>query len=440
VKAPPAAIVEQAGGVRAPWPRAATWPLVMLTLISTFNYLDRSLFGLALPAIKREMAVSDTVLGLVSGLAFVVVYSVLGLPIAWLADRWSRRNIIAIGLAFWSVMTAVTGWVSNIWQLAAARFLMGAGEASGIAPSNAMIADVFPPARRPLAMALFGLASMISSAVFFPIAGWITDHDGWRAMFMAAGAPGLLLAGAFIVTVREPPRSTLVSSGTLRLSGSLFSDLGALFGNRCFVWIFAGVTFMGANVWAAGAWTPTFFQRVHGLGMAEAAAIIGPSRGILGAAGILAGGALVDRLPPGSPWRLTIPALACLFVGPSETLFLLGGGTTAWFTGFAASSFFSLIHQGPIYAATVNIVGERQRALAVAVILLGASLIGNVAGPSAVGFLNDQLAPRFGEQAIRYSLLLIAATPIFAAFCFWRAGAFYPDDAAKQAVSEEQMR
>ena len=124
------------GEERDPWPWSATWPLLMLTLISVFNYLDRSLLGLALPAIKQEMDVSDTALGLVSGLAFVVIYSLLGVPIAWIADRYNRRNIIAIGLTFWSAMTAATGWVSNIWQLAAARFLMGAGEATSTAPAT----------------------------------------------------------------------------------------------------------------------------------------------------------------------------------------------------------------------------------------------------------------------------------------------------------------
>src|SRR5690606_4024984 len=130
-----------------------------------------------------------------------------------------------------------------------------------------------------------------------------------------------------------------------------------LFANRCYVWIFAGVTFMGANVWATGAWTPTFFARVHGLGMADAAAIIGPSRGILGAIGILAGGVIVDRLRRNQlRWRVGVPALACAAVGPAELLFLLGEDRTAWVTGFALASFFMLIHQGPIYAAVVNIV------------------------------------------------------------------------------------
>jgi MFS family permease len=403
----------------------------MLTLISVFNYLDRSLLGLALPAIKQEMQVSDTALGLVSGLAFVLIYSILGVPIAWLADRYNRRNIIAIGLAFWSAMTAATGWVSNVWQLAAARFLMGAGEASSTAPANSMIADLFPPSRRPLALAIYGTAATIAYAVLFPIAGWIAEEYGWRAMFMAAGVPGLLLSAVFFLWVREPQRDAPSPGNAPLPAGSIMSDVKSLFANRCYAWIFAGVTFMGANVWATGAWTPTFFARVHGLGMAEAAAIIGPSRGVLGAIGILAGGILVDRLRRDRlRWRVGIPALACAIVGPAEVLFLLGEDRTTWVLGFALASFFALLHQGPIYAAVVNIVSARRRALAISILLLGASLIGNVIGPSAVGVLNDLLAPRFGDQAIRYSMLVIAVSPVLTAFCFWRAALLYPDFAS----------
>ena len=287
-----------------PWPWKATWPLIILTLISTFNYLDRSLLGLAMPAIKQEMHVSDTVLGLISGLAFVVVYSLLGVPVAWMADRHNRRNIIAAGLAVWSLMTAFTGFVSNIWQLAMARFIMGAGESCGAAPSNSMLADYFPAGRRPLALAFYGLAPTISFALFFPLAGWITEHHGWRMMFMAAGLPGVGIAILFLLTVREPKRTAGPSGKSFKPSASIVQDLKALFANRCFVWMFIGVTFMGANVWAAGAWTPTFFARVHNMGMAEASAVIGPARGILGAIGVLAGTGLC-RCRPG---RSALPA------------------------------------------------------------------------------------------------------------------------------------
>lgn len=421
---------------RPAWPRAATWPLALLTLISVFNYLDRSLLGLALPAIKRELGSSDTVLGLISGLAFVSLYSLLGIPVAWLADRTNRRNIIAAGLAFWSLMTVLTGYVSTLWQLAVTRFLMGAGEACGVAPSNSILADLFHAARRPLALAIFGTANSIAFIIFYPLAGWIGQQHGWRAMFVAMGVPGVVTAALLLLTVREPARRSPRPTTALTSAGALPRDLRALFASQCFVWIFAGVTLMGANVWAAGAWTPTFFARVHHMGIAAVAGTIGPIRGIVGATGILAGGALIDRLPNARlSWRVALPAVACALAGPAEALFLLGESRAAWLGGFALSSFLTLIHQGPIYAAVMNIVDDRRRALSVAVILLGAGLIGNVIGPSAVGVLNDLLAPRFGETAIRYSMLLIAVTPVLAGLCFWRAAGLYRGAFDRQAAA-----
>lgn len=408
------------------WPWGATWPLMLLTLISVFNYLDRSLLGLALPRIKEEFAASDTALGLVTGMAFVVLYSIVGLPIAWLADRANRRNIVAAGLAFWSLMTIATGYVSSMIQLAAARLLLGAGEAAALPPANSIIADLFPPSRRPLALAIFGTASSIAFIALFPIAGWVAQNYGWRQMFIVMGAPGLLLAPLLVLTVREPAR---VIAAPPRLSGSVGAILRgvfALFGNPCYRWLFIGVTLMGANIWAAGAWTPTFFNRVHGMNLAEVASTIGPVRGIVSAAGILAGGLLIDRIPPHRhSWRLLLPALACFLAGPAEAVLLLGDAKAVWFFGLAATSFLTLIHQGPVYAATVNIVAPDQRALAVATLLFGASFLGNVIGPTAVGMLNDALTPSYGDAAVRYSMLLIAITPVVAALCFVRAASHY---------------
>lgn len=408
------------------WPWRATWPLVILTLMSVFNYLDRSLLGLALPLIKREFGSSDTVLGLVSGMAFVLLYSLIGLPIAWLADRANRRNIIAAGLAFWSLMTLATGYVSSILQLAAARLLLGAGEAAALPPANSMIADLFPKSRRPLAMAIFGTANSIAFIGLFPIAGWIAQHYGWRAMFIAMGIPGLVLVPVLLLTVREPAR--LIASPP-RLKGSakaVLLGIAELFRNRCYVWIFIGVTLMGANVWAAGAWTPTFFTRVHGMSLAEVAGIVGPVRGVVSAAGILVGGLLIDRIPADRlAWRVLLPALACIAAGPAEALLLLGESRPIWFAGLAAASFFTLIHQGPIYAAITNIVRTDQRALAIAMILLGASFLGNAIGPTAVGMINDALQPSLGDEAIRYSMLLIAITPLLAGLCLIAAARSY---------------
>jgi MFS family permease len=408
------------------WTAPAAYSLGFLTLISAFNYLDRSLLGLALPAIKAEMAVSDTVLGLVSGLAFVLFYSLLGVPIAWLADRWNRRNIIAVGFAFWSLMTLLTGWVVNIWQLAVARFLMGAGEACGLAPSNSMISDLFRKERRALALSIFGTASSIAFVIFFPILGAIGEAYGWRQMFVVAGAPGILLALFFFLTVREPKRTGSAAQAerpTLRNPRSLFADLAILFRSPAYLFLLAASTFMGLNVFAASVWTPTFLERVHGLSMGSVASTIGPIRGIFGLAGVLIGGFTIDRLMRRSPhWRVTLPAVACLLLAPVEIVFLLSGAHWLWMAAFAASAFLTLIHQGPLFALVMEVAPSRMRALAIATLVLFSGLLGQAAGPLIVGMTNDALARTVGPTAIRFSMLIIAVTAALAGLMILFAG------------------
>lgn len=401
------------------WTSASVYSLGFLTLISSFNYFDRSVLGLVLPLIKGEMQVSDTVLGLVSGLAFVLFYSLLGVPVAWAADRWSRRNIIAAGFLFWSAMTLLTGFVSNIRQLAVARFLMGAGEACGIAPSNSMISDLFEAARRPLALSIFGTAFAVSSIVFFPIAGWIVHHYGWRSVFMAAGIPGAILAVVFRFSVREPARGGAESPGVTATRVAFLETLRFMRGARTYLLILVGVTFMGADVYAAATWNATLLVRVHGLGIAQIANVIGPLRGIFVVTGVVLGGILTDRLGRTDPrWRLYVPGLACLAVVPADLAFLLGNAKPIWVGGFAASSLLTYLHQGPVYAAVMNVAKPRMRATVTAIVLLFSSLLGQIIGPLLVGWLNDRLAPRYGTIAIRYSMLVGVLSVAAAAVCF----------------------
>ncbi len=404
------------------WNRSAVYALAMLTLISTFNYLDRNILGLALPAIKSEMGVSDTALGLVSGLAFVLFYSILGVPIAWLADRWNRRNIVAIGLVFWSLMTAVTGFVTNIWQLAIARFLMGAGEACGLAPSNSMISDLFRQARRPLALSIFGLAGALSYALLFPIAGWIVELWGWRMMFLAAGVPGIILGLVFFLTVREPERGASEEQKQSLDKSPFIETARFLGGSRTYLLVLAGITLTGANSFAASIWVPTFLERVHGLSMGDIASTLGPLRGILQAAGILAGGVLIDRLGRRRErLRLQIPALSCIILGPAELLFLLGGTRAEWVVGYGLASFFLLMHQAPVFAVALNVSKVRMRAVSISILVFFATLVGQVVGPLMIGVLNDLLEPTFGTVAIRYSMLFLAVTAVLAGVLFWLA-------------------
>jgi len=413
----------------------AVYSLAFLTLISSFNYLDRAVLGLALPLIKRELVVSDTALGLASGLAFALFYSLLGIPIAWLADRWSRRNIIAIGFAFWSLMTALTSFVGNIWELAAARFLMGAGEASGLAPSTSMIADLFREPRRPLALAVFGIASSLASLVLYPIAGWIGAHHGWRAMFVAGGLPGLVLALAFALTVREPVRDSLEGQRTIVPLASLAGSVRFLLGSRTYALILAGSMFMGASVYAGSTWNATYLMRVHHLPLVAVAASIGPLQGLCGGAGILLGGFLTDALGRRDPrWLLRLPAIACLFAAPAEALFLLGSGHAAWMSGFALMSFFALAHQAPVFAAAIGVARVRMRAVAISMLVLVSGLLGQIAGPLLVGVLDDRLHASLGDTDVRYSLLLVALCQAAASLAFAAAIGRFVNDQQRAAA------
>jgi MFS family permease len=413
---------------RADWTLATSYSLGFLTLVSAFNYLDRSLLGLALPAIKAEMQVSDTALGFVSGFAFLLFYSLLAVPIGWVADRSNRRNIVAFGFAFWSVMTLLTGWVANIWQLALARFLMGAGESCGLPPSNSMISDQFRKERRPLALSLYGTANSIALIAFYPALGWIGQRYGWQAMFQAAGAAGLLFAIIFFATVREPAR-TGCTRELQPASESLFAGLRQLLRLRSYLALVATAMLMGLNVFAASIWIPTFLQRVHGLSLAEVASTIGPIRGVFGIAGVLLGGFAIDRLiRRNGRWRITIPAMACLLLGPVEVVFLLAEPSSLWLAAYAASAFLTLVHQGPVFALVLEVVPARLRAVAIATLLLCSALLGQAVGPLLVGMANDALAPALGAEAIRYSLLIIAATAMLAGVTILLAGKWIEGD------------
>ena len=376
-----AAPLKDAVTVTRDWTPRSVYALGLLTLIYAFNYLDRSILSLVLPQIKAEMHLSDTTLGLVSGFAFVLFYSLLGVPIARLADRSSRRNILGAGLIFWSLMTSLTGFVVNVWQLAATRFLMGAGEACGVAPSNALVAAMFSKARRALALAILSAGSSIAFVVFFPVAGWIVDNHGWRMTFIAAGVPGVLLALLLFATVREPART--VPAGPTRGQEGFVETALFLLRSKAFTRTVAGGAFMGISLYASSVWNPMFLVRVHHFSLTEVGSTIGPLRGLAGLGGVVFGGWLADRL-----------------------VFLLSGSISTSLAGLGVAQFCTSMHLGPVYAACMGVARPQMRATAAALFLLIANLVGQVLGPLIVGFLNDVLSASYGDLAIRYSLIV----------------------------------
>jgi MFS family permease len=393
------------------WTPGLGYFLGFLTLISMFNYMDRSLLGLVLPLIKADLQLSDTALGLISGLAFVLFYSTLGIPIASLADRF----------AVWSAMTIVSGSVVNGWQMAAARFLMGAGEAAGLAPSQAMIADRFSPARRPLALSIFTAAFALDALIFLPLAAWGADTLGWRTVFHISGGIGVALALIFYLTVKEPVRGA-ADGGAAQDRVPMLKALRILSRSRAYVFMMIGVSCTGGALYAMGTWTTTFLTRVHGMSITEVGAIVGPARGVLGLIGILGAGYLANLLGRrDARWRLWVPALSCLLYVPGQIMMLLSDTPWVWITGLGITGLFITAYQGPVYAAIVTLAPPRMRAVAISVLVLFTGLAGQVCGPLIVGMLNDALHAAHGDHAIRYSLLVVAVCEMGAALAFYAA-------------------
>jgi len=419
---------------RQTFTETSIYALCFLTLISTLNYFDRSVLSLVLPLIKKDMGLSDTALGDISSL--VAVYALVGVPVASLADRWSRRNVVAIGFAFWSAMTILTGFASNALHLAGTRLLMAVGESCGVAPSNSMLSDMFTKARLPLALAVFTCASSIASIVYSPGAGWIADHYGWRPVFYISGAIGLCLAPLFFLTVREPRRGALSgdSAQAAEHRPAFAVALKFLLGSRTFVLMVLGGGFMGAYLYGSSAWDTTFLVRVHHLSITEIGAVFGPLRGVVGAGGIILGGVLANWLSRHDErWRGWIPGLACLALAACETVFVFADPAWLWISGLIGASLFGIMSQPAVYAALMAVGKPRMRALSVSMNLLFATVMGQLLGPSLIGRLNDALAPRFGDLAIRYSMGVLVLCSVLGGLCFFAAGWFVERDMRRAA-------
>ena len=409
------------------WTFASLYALALLTLVSTLNYFDRSVLSLMLPLIKKDFRVSDTTLGVVTGL--IAVYAILGVPVAWLAERWSRRNIVAIGLAFWSLMTGLTGLVTNVWQLGGTRFAMAIGESAGLAPSQSILSDLFSRRARPVVLSIITTASSIALLIYSPAAGWLAGRYGWRVAFLAAGAPGLVLAVVMLFTIKEPRRH----AQTVK-TAPLGEAVTFLIGSKAYLWCLLGTSIMGVYLYGVSAWDATFLVRVRHFTVPQIGAIFQPLRGAVSAVGIVLGGVLSARLEQlDGRWRCWIPGLACLLIAPFQFVYLFSNSAPVWISAYAAGALFSIMHQGPIYAVYISVAQARSRAVAISVALFGATVVGQFGGPILIGWLNDEMHARFGQEAIRYSMLVVMACAALAGLCFLVAARYVRADTARAA-------
>jgi MFS family permease len=420
---------------RAPeFSRAYTrYALGLLLLVYVVNFLDRQVVSILLQSIKRDLDLSDTQLGAFSGLAFAVLYSILGVPVARWADRGVRRSLIAAALLVWSGMTALQGLATSFFWLFAARVGVGIGEAGCSPPAHAMIADLFAPQRRATALSIYALGIPIGGAIGLAGGGWLREAFDWRTVLVIVGLPGIGLALLVRLTLREPTRGWWeggVAQG--EAPPSLAEVARRLRARRAFPHLAAAGTLHAFYGYGAGAFNPAFLERVHGLAPLEIGAWLGAIAASTGVAGTWLGGWLTDRLSVRDlRWYMWLPGWGSLAVVPFVLLFYLWPDGRQALALAALPAILAGLYLGPTFAMTQALVPPRMRAQAAAVLLLILNLIGMGLGPQFVGLLSDLLAPRFGVESIRWSLVAtISVGAVWSAVHYFRAARTLREDLA----------
>jgi MFS family permease len=416
-------------------PASRYYVLVLLTLIYGLNFLDRTIFNVLIEPIKREFQLSDTAMGLLAGFGFVLFYSLLGMPVARFADRANRRNIVAVAFAFWSAMTALCGMAQSITVLTLARIGVGIGESAGTPASQSIVADHFNKDERPRALGIFAIGTYLGVFLGYFVGGWVNQYYGWRAAFLVAGLPGILLAILFRLTVQEPRRGAAdgVISPPSEALGPTFSFL---FSQKTFVIVLIGFCLTSYLNYATAAWIPPFLARVHHLTSAQVGTYAGTFKGLFGIAGTLLGGFFVARISRDDDrWKLWAPAIMSGLAGPVFAFCML---TPSFGTMIAMLGLTSLLvgfHLGPIFAIAQTVAKPSMRALAAATVLLTATCFGQGVGPLVVGALNDSWKSQYGVDAVRYSMLSCSIATILGALLFiWAARSIRADIARAKAA------
>jgi MFS family permease len=394
--------------------------LGVLFTVYVINFIDRQVLSVFIDPIKAEFEVSDTAMGLLVGFAFALFYTFAGIPIARLADRGNRRTIIALGLAVWSGMTVASGLARSFVQLAVARVGVGIGEAAGSPPAHSLISDYFPLNKRATALGIYASGVYVGSAIAYLGGGYLAAHFDWRVAFYALGAPGLVFALVVRFTVREPPRGYSEQAAGSAATTTFAETLKHLLGCRSWLYLMFGSSCMSILGYGVLMWGYPFFGRVYGLPPLEIGVWLAAIVGIGGSLGTFGGGSLVDHYASRDPgWYMRLPALLTIIAMPFGFAFLLAGSSTWSFALFFPFYVLSNAYVPAMHTINQNLAKLRMRATAAAIMLFIVNIVGAGAGPLIVGVLNDLYAPRFGDEAIRYSLLTISlAGPLGAFFLY----------------------
>ncbi len=406
--------------------------LGLLLTAYVLSYLDRQILGILVEPIKLEFQLSDTQMGFLGGVAFALFYATLGLPIARLADRASRKWIMTVSVTIWSAMTALTGLAGGFWPLLVLRTGVAVGEAGCNPCAHSLISDYFPPSRRATAMAVYGLGIPLGVMFGLLIGGWVSEFHGWRMAFIVVGVPGILFALLIAATLREPPRAMSESGNRAHQAQqplSVRQVLAHLWQLRSFRHKLMGSTLIGTAMLAGYMWLPAFLMRSHDFTLLQAGTSLAIINGAVSALGTWMGGVLTDRFArndvrrylalPAMTTLLIFPASVCAYLSPTGWLALVFLSVTALFNGF---------HYGPSASIAQRLAPVRGRALTSAIGLFIANLVGLSVGTQLVGVASDLLMPLAGKESLRYALLAVCVLYVWSAWHFWRASRYVKED------------
>lgn len=405
--------------------------LAILIVVYALNFVDRQILGILAGPIKAELKLSDGQFGMMSGLSFAFVYSILAIPVAWLADRRNRVWIMTGALTIWSGFTVLCGAAGSFTSLFVARTGVGVGEAGGVAPGYSLISDYFPKHQRARALAAFSFGIPIGSGAGILFGGLIAAAVDWRTAFFVVGGAGLLLAPIFLLTVREPKRGALDLPETTPIEEPVappakvpgFGEVLKVVLPKPSFWLLAfGAACSSVNGYGVALWLPSFFQRSLGLTLVETSWFYGGIAFFGGVLGIWLGGMIADRLGAKSKSVYPlVPAVAFLIALPCFLVAMNADSRLVAFVLFLIPTGLNLAWLGPIIAAVQHLTPSSMRATASALFLLINNLVGIALGTYYFGAVSDLLAPRFGAESLRYAIYSGLAFYVISAFLFFLA-------------------
>lgn len=384
--------------------------LALLWVVALLRFVDLQVIAVLLEPIKAEFELSDTQLGLLTGIAFALFYATLGIPIAWLADRYNRRNIIAVTMGLWSFMTVVCGMATGFVSLFLARVGVGIGEAGGLPPSASLVSDYFIPERRARTFAVLSSAVPLGVFVGFMLGGWVSEFYGWRAAFIVAGAPGLLAAVVLRLTLREPPRGFSDTRGAAEPAPAFRETLKYLAGLKSYRQFVLGTAIVTLGAVGSGIWIPSFFIRTHGMGVAEIGTWLAFIYGGGGMIGTLSGGFLAEYLTERTGdqrWYAWVCAIATICLLPFAFFVYLWPHPIPALLVHIGTTILMHMFMGPTAGTVQNLAGAGRRAMASAISLLMSNLIALGLGPLIVGAASDYFTATYGTDALRYAILCV---------------------------------